>query len=56
MIDINFDELQKTTVEKFLAKNPHISEKETMSTLVDTMSKLMTTMLSEYHSQTKKPS
>lgn len=50
---LDFDKLQKTTLEIFLSRNPHIKEKETMSSLVDTMSKLMSTMLCEYHNQVR---
>lgn len=49
MTDIDFDNLQKVALDKFLQHNPNIKDKEVLSDLLDTVSKLITTTLYEYH-------
>jgi len=49
LTDIDFDNLQKVALDKFLQHNPNIKDKEVLSDLLDTVSKLITTTLYEYH-------
>jgi hypothetical protein len=49
--NIDFDLLQKESLAAFINNNPEIKNKKLMMEMLDTQSKLICTILAQYHKQ-----
>jgi hypothetical protein len=52
-MDIDFSKLQQDSLDKFFAKNPKIKDNNILASQLELNSKLICTILSQYHEQLK---